>query len=134
VTAPRILIIDDETAIRQALRRFFTRQGWEVDEAENGADALVLILGEGAAPARDYDVIVSDLRMPGVSGMDLHDRVRERRPEIASRMIFSTGDATSASVMEFVHATGCTVLQKPFELATLRETVERIRSLQPPTV
>ena len=79
---PRALLVDDEPVIRQALRRFFVRIGWEVDEAENGTEALRQLLGDDATALkpREYTVIISDLRMPGVSGMELHARIAEARP------------------------------------------------------
>ena len=120
---PRVLVIDDEDTIRGALRRFFARSGWAVDEAVDGGAALELILGESAT---DYDVIVSDLRMPGLSGVEFHDRLASARPELLPRVIFSTGDLSSNDVAEFVERTRCLVLQKPFELAALRETVGQI--------
>jgi two-component system NtrC family sensor kinase len=122
-TKRRILIVDDEGTIRHALRRFFQRQGWDVDEAQDGAAALKLLLAD--APAF-YDVIISDLRMPGVSGIEMHERLRGARPELLRRIIFSTGDAVSLDAAEFVRRADCPVLQKPFELSTLRTMVERL--------
>ena len=123
-TKRRILIVDDEGTIRHALRRFFQRQGWHVDEAQDGAAALKLLLADEPAPT--YDVIISDLRMPGVSGIELHERLRGARPELLRRIIFSTGDAVSLDAAEFVRRADCPVLQKPFELSTLRAMVERL--------
>jgi two-component system NtrC family sensor kinase len=122
-TKRRILIVDDEGTIRHALRRFFQRQGWEVDEAPDGAAALTLLLADEPAT---YDVIISDLRMPGVSGIEMHERLRGARPELLRRIIFSTGDAVSLDAAEFVRRADCPVLQKPFELSTLRAMVERL--------
>ncbi|MGH2897846.1 MAG: hybrid sensor histidine kinase/response regulator, partial [Solirubrobacteraceae bacterium] len=66
---PRVLIIDDEASIRSGLRRFFVRRGWQVDEAEDGAKGLSAIL----AAKFDYAAVISDLKMPGCSGIELHD-------------------------------------------------------------
>ena len=120
----RVLLVDDEGTIRHALRRFFQRQGWEVDEAADGGAALALLLD--GAPGHAYDVIISDLRMPGVSGIEMHERLRGTRPDLLDRIIFSTGDAVSMEAAEFVRRAECPVLQKPFELATLRELVHRM--------
>jgi CheY-like chemotaxis protein len=120
----RVLLVDDEGTIRHALRRFFQRQGWEVDEAADGAAALTLLLD--APPEHAYDVIISDLRMPGVSGIEMHERLRSARPDLLGRIIFSTGDAVSLEAADFVRRSSCPVLQKPFELATLREMVHRM--------
>ncbi len=120
--APRVLIIDDEPSIRMALRRFFVKREWLVDEAGDGAAALRALL---APDAPDYTLVVSDLKMPGISGITLHDRLLAERPAIVSRMIFSTGDIVSADAREFIDRVQAPVLQKPFELATLDATISR---------
>ena len=121
--AHRALLVDDEPVIRLALRRYFQRQGWAVDEAEDGSGALALLLGD--AP-QTYDVIVSDLRMPGMSGEELYDRVAAARPALVARMIVSTGDSVSPEAARFLARTGCAVLNKPFEFAELRALVTRV--------
>lgn len=123
--APRALLVDDEPVIRQALRRFFTRMGWQVDEAEDGNEALRLLLAE--APAAEYAVIISDLRMPGVSGIELHARLAAARPELLARLILSTGDSVSLEAAEFLRRSSCPVLNKPFELAELRAMLARVQ-------
>ena len=129
VPLPRALLVDDEPVIRQALRRFFTRSGWAVDEAEDGTEALRHLLGDPAAGrvAGDYAVIISDLRMPGVSGIELHARLAAERPDLLRRLILSTGDSVSVEAADFLRRAHCPVLNKPFELAELREMVARVR-------
>ncbi|HEX4935282.1 MAG TPA: response regulator [Gemmatimonadaceae bacterium] len=123
----RVLIVDDEVTIRLALRRFFTRLGWEVEEAANGETALDLLeRPESQGTPRRYDVVVSDLRMPGVSGIELYDQLKVRNPDVVRRLIFSTGDLVSEEAASFVRSTDCIVLQKPFELSALRELVDRV--------
>lgn len=123
---PRVLIVDDETTIRIALRRFFMRMGWEVEEAANGEAALDILLGTGGAAARTFSLIVSDLRMPGINGIELYERLKEAQPEILRRLIFSTGDLVSEEAASFVSSTDCVVLQKPFELSTLRDAIAQV--------
>ena len=117
-----VLVIDDEATIRAALCRFFTRRGWRVEEAEDGSAALALIGRTGGG----YDLVVSDLRMPGFSGVDLHDHLAANDPGLLRRVIFSTGDVASHDAASFVQRTRCPVLKKPFELRTLDEIVERL--------
>ena len=125
---PRVLVIDDESTIRAALRRYFKRRDWLFDEAEDGARGLEKLL----SPDADYTAIISDLRMPGMSGVALHDEIARRRPELLERLVFSTGDVASRAAAEFVQRTRCPVLEKPFELSQLGETLERIRTAAPP--
>ncbi|MEP6990920.1 MAG: PAS domain S-box protein [bacterium] len=108
------LIIDDEQTIRTALRRYFVRRGWRVEEATDGEAALTLLADDSAR----FDIIVSDLRMPGVSGVELHDRL-VAQPALLRRFVFSTGDVASDEAAAFVRRTHCQVLQKPFELRML---------------
>jgi CheY-like chemotaxis protein len=127
---PRVLIVDDEATIRTALRRFFARIGWDVDEAGDGGRALELI----AAAERDttraaYALVVSDLRMPGVSGIELHDHLARDRPDILARVIFCTGDVVSQEVALFLRSTARPVLQKPFDLMLLRREAELVLEL-----
>jgi two-component system NtrC family sensor kinase len=126
---PSVLVIDDESTIRAALRRFFKRRDWVFDEAEDGVRGLEKLLAAGA----DYTAIISDLRMPGMSGMALHDELAAQRPELLERLVFSTGDVASKDAAEFVQRTRCVILEKPFELSKLAETLERIRAAAPPT-
>jgi PAS domain S-box-containing protein len=123
VDAPRVLIIDDEPAIRAALRRFFARRGWQVDEAGDGVEGLSILLGG----TDEFTVVISDLMMPGCSGVELHDHVAAVAPELLDRIIFSTGDTASKEAAEFVQRTRCTVMQKPFELRTLESVVTHVR-------
>jgi DNA-binding NtrC family response regulator len=115
-------VIDDERSIRMALSRFFTRRGWLVDEASDGAAGLERLV---AADGSKYAIIISDLKMPGLSGIELHDRLASSHPRILERIVFSTGDVASPEAKGFVERSRCTILQKPFELATLDEIVAR---------
>ena len=124
-TTRRALLVDDEPVIRFALRRFFQRQGWTVDEAGDGFEALERILDHGRE-ASPYDVIITDLRMPGLSGIELHARIARERPELLDRLIFSTGDLVSPEASAFVARTACPVLEKPFRFSALDELVERL--------
>jgi CheY-like chemotaxis protein len=117
-----VLVIDDEPSIRFALRRYFAKRGWSVDEAEDVVVALGRLLSEEGTK---YALIITDLRMPGLTGAELHDRVARERPALLGRLVFSTGDVVSAEAREFISRVSAPVLQKPFELATLDELLAR---------
>jgi two-component system cell cycle sensor histidine kinase/response regulator CckA len=123
VEMPKLaLIIDDEPTIRAALRRYFTRRGWAVEEAADGAAGLALIENHGDR----FGVVISDLRMPGFSGIELHDRLAVDQPGMLRRFIFSTGDVASGEAASFVQRTTCPVLQKPFELRMLDSIIASV--------
>ncbi len=121
----RVLLVDDEPSIRLALRRFFTREGWEVEEADDGRAALDKLDLTPGSPI-PFDIIICDLRMPGFSGIDLHEALSAARPELLDRLVLATGDVVSADAAGFVRRTACPVLQKPFELAQLRALMQRM--------
>ena len=89
------------------------------DEAVEGQDGLAQALQDG------WDVIVCDVQIPGLSGLDLYDRLEQERPGDGRRVVLISGDTTTPAVAEFCRRTGLTVLAKPFELSHFAEAVER---------
>jgi CheY-like chemotaxis protein len=120
---PLALIIDDERSFRVALTRYFERCGWDVEEAEDGKEALEL-LERPAASA--YKLVITDLRMPGCTGLEVHDWMAKHRPGLFDRLIIATGDVVSPEIREFIGRTPRPVLEKPFELSTLAALVARV--------
>jgi two-component system NtrC family sensor kinase len=119
-----VLIIDDETAVRSAIRRFFERRGWTVDEADDGKPGLAAILG--APDDMAYDMVISDLKMPGMSGIDLHDGLAASKPALLTRLVIATGDTASPDAAAFLRKTRCPILEKPFALDELARIVDRV--------
>jgi two-component system NtrC family sensor kinase len=117
----RALIVDDEQSIRMALTRYLKRQGWEVDQAEDGEVALRML---EESPASGYSLVISDLRMPRRSGLEVHDWLAQHRPDLFGRLIIATGDVASPPVRSFIARTSRPVLEKPFELSELEELVK----------
>lgn len=121
--APVALVIDDERPVRMALTRYFERGGWLVRQAADGAEALDLLATPGA-PA--FQLVITDLRMPGRTGIEVHDWLAEHRPDLFERLIIATGDVASPPIRDFLQRTTRPVLEKPFELGALAEMVERV--------
>lgn len=109
----RVLVVDDEAAIRRLLVRFLERGGHSVDEADEGGAALALI------ERGEYDLILSDLRMPGVGGEALLERLRERG--LSDRVVFLTGDQSDAVAR--LQVAGVPVLHKPIQLHEVARAV-----------
>ncbi|HWB77254.1 MAG TPA: response regulator, partial [Nannocystaceae bacterium] len=115
----RVLVIDDEPLLGSALRRML-EQDHEVVVMTDAAQAL----GELAA-VRDYDVVLCDLAMPGITGMDIFEQVRARDAKLADRFVFLTGGAWSPRTREFLEGVTNPHVAKPFQPAVLREIVAR---------
>jgi PAS domain S-box-containing protein len=126
----RVLIVDDEVTIRQALTRFYLRRGWVVTQAEDGAHAFEHLIS-GCEP---FDLVISDMKMPGVSGIELHAALQEARPDLVDRLVFCTGEVDSAAVSAFVADTNCRVLIKPFDLRTLASLSDDIAARRAPAL
>ena len=110
----RVLIVDDEADVAETLRELIEREGYEVSVAGGGSDAIA------ALEDQDFDILLSDLRMPMMSGPELYERLREIRPEMVGRIAFVTGDTVGERMAEFLHGCGRPVLEKPFTRATVR--------------
>ena len=114
---PRILIIDDDDAVRESLGRMLRSAGHAVETAADGEEGLT------AARGNAYDVILSDMRMPGLSGMDVLQRLREQH--VDSAFIVMTGFGTIDTAVEAMKLGAVDFVQKPF----LRdELLMRVRS------
>jgi PAS domain S-box-containing protein len=120
-TRLRILMVDDEPAILGSIGRVLQRLGHEVRVAQTGADGLALALSES------FDVVISDLRMPGMSGRELHARLTEEGILPGADFIVATGDSADPEAFAFLQATGLPVLLKPFEIRQLVELLARCR-------
>jgi len=103
---PRILVIDDDTAVRESMERMLRSAGHTVRSAGSGE--------EGYALARDgnFDVILSDMRMPGISGLDVLRKLREQR--VDSVFIIMTGFGTIETAVEAMKLGAVDFVQKPF--------------------
>ncbi len=84
----RILVVDDEAALRRPIARFLTRRGAAVEEAGDGVEALERIV----ASEGKFDVLLADLRMPRMDGVALHAELRNSHPALADRVVFLSGD------------------------------------------
>ncbi len=124
----RVLVVDDEGPIRVAIRRYLERKGWIVEEAGDGRQALELLgLDPDSRPRTDfYDAIVTDLKMPGLSGIELHDRLAAASPESVAKLVMITGDTASPDAAEFVGRLRQPLIQKPFDMRTLADQLDRI--------
>ena len=116
----RILVIDDEPWILELAGELLRGDGHSVETAQGGERALELLA------AKEFAVIVSDWKMPGLNGVRLFEHLRATDPERAQRVIFMTGDVVSDMFQSFLKTNGLTCLSKPFAIVEFRAAVARM--------
>ncbi len=114
-----ILIVDDEPVISELLTDILSLDGHRVERAANGALALEKL------GTRDYDLILTDMRMPELDGPGLYREVERRHPDLCRRFVFVTGDLLSQESRAFLEQAGVPNLTKPFALEEVRRAVQR---------
>jgi CheY-like chemotaxis protein len=120
-----ILVVDDEDNLRDVLVEVLRRDGHEVDSAVDGAEGLRRV------EERRYDLVVTDLRMPGLEGPALYRALRARYPEQPPRVIFMSANTGIDEYASFLAETGEPALEKPFNLADMRQVVQQVLAQKP---
>lgn len=118
--ALQILAVDDEDFLLALLDRVLSRHGHRVDRASSGEVALQKL------STHSYDVIISDVLMPDITGPQLYQRVVETRSDHAARFIFITGNAVDPDTRAFLDESGLPWLAKPFLPSDIEHAVSRI--------
>ena len=116
----RALIIEDEPGFLRLLHAVLERMGIESDGTNNGPAAFQML------QKRDYDIIISDIDMPDVNGMEVNKYIDKYFPHLINRIIFATGNSFNGNYRNFFQSIQCPVLFKPFELDELRSAVQLI--------
>lgn len=114
----RVLIIDDDPHVAYALGRAL--RGHEVTVAASGAQGAARCLAE------DFDVVVCDLTMPDVDGIEVYERTVRDRPAMGPRFVFVTGGSLVPYAGEFLARTGNRCIPKPFGVEQLRRAVDEV--------
>ncbi len=113
-----VLVVDDEPSIGIAMRRLL--KDHDVTTTTRASDALQLL-----DAGRHFDVILSDLMMPEMSGMEFHDELARRYPAVAERVVFISGGAFTGTANAFLDRVTNVRLEKPFDAKTVRAIVQR---------
>jgi signal transduction histidine kinase/ActR/RegA family two-component response regulator len=120
-TRARVLLVDDEEPIRRTIGRFLRRRGFEVHDAAEGGEALRMVRAQPAG--HGFDAILSDLRMPGLSGDRLLETLRADGQGFDRRLIVVTGDSASSETAGILAAVGVPVIFKPFDLEEIERAI-----------
>jgi len=122
-TSPlRILIVEDEEAIRLLLARVFGEEGHEVVTARDGQEAL------GHLRKREFDVVIADLKMPRMSGQELYWHMEREWPELAQHTLLITGDVINPATRHFLARVTNPVLKKPLAIDDIRRVLLELAS------
>jgi PAS domain S-box-containing protein len=116
----RILAVDDESVILDLIVDALARDGHHIDTAGGGREAIEKIERES------YDVLVCDLKMPGMDGQQLFETLRTRWPRLAERVIFASGDTIHPETRRFILESGRPCVDKPFKLESLVAAIAQV--------
>jgi DNA-binding response OmpR family regulator len=123
-SAGRVLVVEDEPSIGQVCLRTLRGEGFEVDIAENGAEA------QEKLRSKDYDICLIDIITPIMNGKRLFRWMKEEKPELLTGVIFTTGDSINPDTRDFLDKADKPFLPKPFTLdelkAVVRETLNKV--------
>ncbi len=114
----KILVADDEESMRWVLSKALKRKGFAVDLAKDGGEALRLI------QSTSYDLAIIDIKMPGISGLDLLDRVRELKSDLL--VVIMTAEASMKNAVEAMKRGAYDYITKPFDLDVIDAIIEKV--------
>lgn len=123
MSPPAVLVVDDDAEMRALLLDVLRREGFDVAEARDGAEAVL------ALRSRDFDVVLMDKNMPGPSGLDLLPGLRRTSPR--ARVIMMTAFGDVPSYVEAVEKGAVDYLFKPFSMEELQAAVRKALTLGP---
>jgi DNA-binding NtrC family response regulator len=115
--AERLLIVEDEDTLCKSLQRVFVKEGYEVDIADSAESAFALLDG------RTYDLIITDIILPGISGIELLSKYRKQNP--SQKVIIITAFASLATAVEAIKAGACDFIIKPLMHDEMKRAVRK---------
>jgi DNA-binding response OmpR family regulator len=114
------LLIEDDADVQRSLRKVLEGAGFQVVTVDNGLAALAELR------ARQFAVLVCDVRMPSMNGMELFKELKEKYPDAARRIVLITAWANEPDIKDFLEGSERPWLRKPFDLGALLATVRGI--------
>ena len=126
-TSAHILVLDDERSIAELLCEMLGMLGHRTTLCVSSPQAVELVA------TQDFDLILSDFRMPVMNGQEFYHAVKEKKPALADRIIFLTGDVMNEETQAFLRSTGNLHMGKPFQLAVLERVLSEVVAKQQST-
>ncbi|MFN3396103.1 MAG: sigma-54-dependent transcriptional regulator [Thermodesulfovibrionales bacterium] len=116
MSRPKILVLDDEEIVRVSCKKCLTPEGYDVDVAANGVEGIAM------TENNRYDVILTDLKMPDMDGMEFLAKVKERHPD--TKVIMITGYSTVEHAVKAMRMGAYNYIEKPFTPDALIDAVK----------
>jgi PAS domain S-box-containing protein len=120
ITKAKILVVDDEPVIRKFVSQVLGEQGHTVETVDNAADTLKMVR------SKRYRLILLDIKMPGMSGLELYKQFQKIAPSLTKRVVFITGDVMGKRTLAFLDKTKTPYMMKPFDAKQLKAEINRI--------
>jgi signal transduction histidine kinase len=120
VKSAHILVVDDEVAIMALVKALLVKEGHIVDVTDDATVAFEKLGSER------YDAVLMDIRMPGTSGVEIHEKITLAHPELAGKFLFITGDTSDANTRDFLEKNELLFITKPFDKETLLKKVNEL--------
>jgi signal transduction histidine kinase/ActR/RegA family two-component response regulator len=115
----RLLVVEDDENVRAMVLRVLQQVGYQVEISVDGLSA------QEKLTAAEYDLVICDVRMPGMSGIDLYKRLSAEGSQATNRFLFITGDTVSEDTKGFLESNRIAYLEKPFEIEELLEAIQQ---------
>ena len=119
VDKEKVLVVEDEPVIANVCLRVLTDDGYEVDVAVN------VLVAKKMVHDKKYDLCLTDIRTPAMSGIELYEYLAKEHPDLAKKVVFTTGDVMSGNIEEFLKMARRPFLPKPFTPDDLRKVVRQ---------
>jgi CheY-like chemotaxis protein len=120
IAKAKILVVDDEPVIRKFVSQVLGEQGHHVETVDNATDALKMV------KSKRYRLILLDIKMPGMSGLELYKQFQKIAPSLTKRVVFITGDVMGKRTVAFLDKTKTPYMMKPFDARQLKAEINRI--------
>ena len=118
--SPEVLVVDDDLEVAKVLADILLQRGFKVQIALSGTEALKRI------EVHRFTAVLSDMRMPGMDGMEFHTAIGLKFPDVLSRVGFITADATAPDIARYLRRTKALFVEKPFSAAAVEDLVARL--------